>query len=478
VDDSAVQATETALGRIEQVDPLIASVCTVNPDALAIAERLDRERVDGNVRGPLHGRPLLVKDNVDTSDLPTTAGSLALVGRPPVDDAPIVRAARNAGMVVIGKANLSEWANIRDGASTSGWSAYGGLTRNPYGLNRSAGGSSSGSGAAVAAGITSLAIGTETDGSIVCPAALCGCVGLKPTVGLVSTAGVVPISHSQDTPGPIASTVAEAAAVLTVLAAAGDQGSSPRGARGTDYASHAVEPSLSGRRIGVPRKAFWGYSTAADGVAERAVGLLAAAGATIVDDANLPPEVDDLGESELVVLLAELRAGLDRYLASRLDGVPRSLADVVEFNRAHSDIELRHFGQDLFERALDGPGLESSEYREARERCVRVAQAEGIDAVLAEHDLDALVSPTYAPAWPIDLVNAEHSPGSCSSPAAMAGYPLLSVPGDLVGGLPVGVCFWGAAWSEPTLVEIGAAFERLRDDDTGPLDPPAYPTFV
>jgi amidase len=478
VNDTAVQAVESAVARIEQVDPLIASVCTVSPHALVAAERLDRERAEGHVRGPLHGRPILVKDNVDTADLPTTAGSLALVDHPPTADAPIVRAIRDAGLVMIGKANLSEWANIRDPASTSGWSAYGGLTRNPYGLNRSAGGSSSGSGAAVAAGIVSLAVGTETDGSIVCPAALCGCVGLKPTVGLVPSSGIVPISHSQDTAGPIASTVAEAAALLTVLASVGDRDSSPRGSRGLDYASLAVRPSLSGKRIGVPRKGFWGYSAGADDVAEGAVQLLAAAGATIVDETNLPAELVDAGDAELLVLLAELRTDLGTYLASRPDGAPRSLADVVEFNRAHSEVELRYFGQGFFERALDGPSVESREYRDARARCVRMARTEGIDAVLAEHRLDALVSPTYAPAWPIDLVNAEHSPRGCASPAAMAGYPLLSVPAGLVGGLPVGVCFWGAAWSEATLIEVGAAFEQLRDDEGGPLEAPTYPTFV
>jgi amidase len=478
VNETAMQATESALARIEQIDPLIESVCTVNPDALAVAERLDRERVEGHVRGPLHGRPLLVKDNVDTADLVTTAGSLALLEHPPATDAPVVRAIRDAGLVLVGKANLSEWANIRDPASTSGWSAYGGLTRNPYGLNRSAGGSSSGSGAAVGAGIVNLAVGTETDGSIVCPAALCGCVGLKPTVGLVPTSGIVPVSHSQDTVGPITSTVAEAAALLTVLASVGDRDSSPRGSRGLDYASQAVHPSVSGKRIGVPRKAFWGYSAGADDVAERAVQTLADAGATIVDETNLPAELEEAGDAELIVLLAELRAGLETYLAARPDGAPRSLSDVVEFNRAHRDLELRYFGQGFFERALGGPSVDSREYRDARARCVRLARTEGIDAVLAEHRLDALVSPTYAPAWPIDLVNAEHSPGGCTAPAAMAGYPLLSVPAGVVGGLPVAVCFWGAAWSEATLIEVGAAFEQLRDDDVGPLDPPTYPSFV
>ncbi len=286
---------------------------------------------------------MLVKDNVDTHDLPTTAGSLALADAPPPGrDAELVRRMRAAGMVVLGKTNLSEWANIRDGFSTSGWSAYGGLTRNPYGLNRSSGGSSSGSGAAVAAGLAPLAVGTETDGSITCPAAFNGVVGIKPTVGLVPTDGVVPVSRSQDSPGPMAGTVADAAALLGVLA-------------GADYAPHAVEGRLSGRRIGVPRALYWGYSSHADAAAERAVQLLAAEGATIVDPTDLSSMADFGFADELLVMLAEFRSGLADYLRGRPGDVPRSLEDVVAFNRAHADRELAHFGQWLFEQALEGP---------------------------------------------------------------------------------------------------------------------------
>ena len=338
--ESSLAQVERAFARIDEVDGIVRSVCTRNDGALAQARERDAEPA----RGPLHGRPVLVKDNVDTADLPTTAGSLALADQPPPShDALLVQRLRAAGMVVIGKANLSEWANIRDEASTSGWSAYGGLTRNPYALNRSAGGSSSGSGAAVAAGITSYAVGTETDGSITCPAAFNGCVGIKPTVGLVPTQGVVPVSPSQDVPGPLAPTVREAAALLGVLAGGA-----------VDYASHAVEGRLVGKRIGLPRKEFWGYSRHADDLAEHAVGLLAAQGATIVDDADVTFTEADFGD-ELLVILAELKAAMGDYLASRPGDGPRTLADVVAFNRDHADVELAHFGQSLFEHVAHRP---------------------------------------------------------------------------------------------------------------------------
>ena len=346
-------------------------------------------------------------------------------------------------MVVLGKTNLSEWANLRDEASTSGWSGYGGLTRNPYALNRSAGGSSSGSGAAVAAGLAPYAIGTETDGSISCPAAFNGCVGLKPTVGVVPTDRRGADLGVAGLPGPMARTVRDAAALLSVLAG-----------NGTDYAAHAVAGRLAGKRIGVPRKTYFGYSPHADAAAERAIALLAAEGATIVDHTDLPAFAESVWEDELVVLLAEFRSGLEEYLATRTGDVPRTLKEVVAFNRDHADVELAHFGQSLFDRALAGPGAEDADYLQARARCVTAARTEGIDAVLREHRLDALVTPSYAPASPIDLVNPESFPGSCTGVAAMAGYPLLTVPTELAAGLPVAVSFWGGADSEATLVEI------------------------
>lgn len=465
---SSQAQVEQALARLDEVDGSIASVCTRNERAIDQARQRDEESRERPGRGPLHGRPVLVKDNVDTVDMPTTAGSLALAGQPPpAQDATLVTRLRDAGMVILGKANLSEWANIRDESSTSGWSAYGGLTRNPYALNRSAGGSSSGSGAAVAARITPYAIGTETDGSITCPAAFNGCVGIKPTVGLVPTRGVVPVSVSQDCPGPMAMTVRDAAALLGVLAG-----------NGTDYAAHAVEGRLAGKRIGVPRQDFWGYSSHADQLAERAVELLAAEGATIVDGTDLDPLEESLSERELLVILAELRRGLGDYLSSRPGTGPRSLAEVVAFNREHAEVELAHFGQSLFEKALDGPGVDSREYADARAWCLQQSRDDGIDAVLRAHDLDALVTPSYPPAIPIDLVGPEMHLGSCTSPAAMAGYPLLTVPTGLAARLPVAVSFWGTAGSEATLVEIAHGYEAARDRDSGPLPEPTFASFV
>ncbi|HET8602803.1 MAG TPA: amidase family protein [Marmoricola sp.] len=458
------EQVESLLARIAEVDPLTNAVSDLDPTALAQARERDAEAHDGRVRGPLHGRAVLVKDNVDTAGLATTAGSLALVGNPPATDAELVTRLREAGMVVLGKTNLSEWANIRDTSSTSGWSAYGGLTRNPYALNRSACGSSSGSGAAVAARLAPFAVGTETDGSITMPAAFTGCVGVKPTVGTVSTRGVVPISPSQDSPGPMALTVADAAALLTVLSG-----------NGTDYAAHAVPGSLAGKRIGVPRRA-WGYSRTADAATEHALSLLSAAGAEIVDGTEIAAMADYDGESELTVLLSELGPALADYLSTR-PGAPQTLAEVVEFNRAHADAELRWFGQDLFEMALSLPGLDSEEYAAARSACL-AAGRDGIDAVLREHRLDALLAPAAAPAIPIDLVNEEHHWGGCTETSAMAGYPIVTVPTILDHGLPVALCLWGTAGSEPTLLEIAAGYEAARDADSGPLPEPGFPSFV
>lgn len=466
--NSARAEVEELLEQIDAADPYVNAICTLHPDPLGQAERLDREAAGRRVRSPLHGRAVLVKDNIDTHDLPTTAGSLALADAPPPGrDAPLVQRLREAGLVVLGKTNLSEWANIRDESSTSGWSAYGGLTRNPYGLNRSAGGSSSGSGAAMAAGLASFAVGTETDGSISCPAAFNGCVGIKPSVGTVPTEGVVPISSSQDSPGPMARTVRDAAALLTVLAA-----------DATDYAEHAVPGRLAGRRIGVPRKTYWGYSRHADGAAERAVALLAAEGATIVDNTDLPKLGDEVWEDELLVLLAEFRAEIADYLATRVGDVPRSLEEIVEFNREHGSTELAHFGQSLFEKALAGPVAGSPEHLAARARGIKATRTEGIDRVLEEHALDALVTPSYAPASPIDLVNPESFAGSCTGPAAVAGYPLVTVPTELAAGLPVAVSFWGTAGSEAALIEIAHGYEMARNGSSGPLPEPTYPSFV
>lgn len=456
----AVEAVEEALDRIAEVDPLIRSVCTLDPDARAVAARLDAERADGHDRGPLHGVPLLVKDNIDTAGLATTAGSLALADVPPPDhDAPVVRRLRAAGCVLLGKTNLSEWANFRGSASTSGWSGYGGLTRNPYALNRSAGGSSSGSGAAVAAGLAPLAIGTETNGSIVCPAANTGVVGIKPTVGLVPQRGIVPISHSQDTAGPMAPSVKAAAALLSVIADTD-----------TDFTRNCDDDGLAGARIGVPRGSMWGYSHGLDEATERALDLIAAAGATIVDDLALPVTLD---EDQLIVLCHELKATLPAYLAGRHESAPKTLADLIEFNRAHAGLELRWFGQDLFERAERSGGLDSPAYVAARQAGLRTG-GEGIDGLLREHRLDALVTPGYPPAWAIDLVNGDHVTGGSSTHAALAGYPLISVPSGLVEGLPVAITFSGTADSDATLIRLAHGYETARIKADGPFPPPEF----
>jgi amidase len=448
------------LGLIEEVDPRIRSVNAVNAHALDEAAVLDREAAAGHRRSPLHGRAVLVKDNIDTAGLATTAGSLALADVPPAQDAALVRRLREAGMVVLGKTNLSEWANIRDEHSTSGWSAHGGLTRNPYGLNRTAWGSSSGSGAAVAARLASFAVGTETDGSITAPAAACGVVGLKPTVGRVPTEGVVPISWSQDSPGPMALTVADTAALLDVMA-------------GTSTADD-LEAGVRGRRIGVPRDQ-WGFSPPADAAAERALSLLSAAGAEIVDVTL--PMLKDLDESaELTLLLVELKVSLATYLATR-DAEVRTLDDVVAFNRAHARTEMPWFGQSLLERALETEGVASPAYLEAVDACAAAGLAE-LDRTLGEHDLDALLAPAIAPATPIDLVNGDAYTGGTSTSSALAGAPILTVPVELVHGLPVAVSLWGARGSEAGLLRLGRALEAGRDASAGPLPEPTFPDWI
>ncbi|GAA3124920.1 amidase [Kribbella aluminosa] len=456
---------EELQGRIRDVDPSVNAICTPNPAALTDAARLDTERDDGRVRGPLHGVPVLVKDNIDTADLPTTAGSLALAEQPPPpQDAPLVRRLREAGCVILAKTNLSEWANFRGSASSSGWSAYGGLTRNPYALNRSPGGSSSGSGAAVAAGLADYAIGTETSGSIVCPAALNGVVGLKPTVGLISQQGIVPISHSQDTAGPMTRTVRQTAALLTVLTSG--QLDYSEACRGTD---------LGNLRIGVPRGPLWGYSKGLDQVTERALDLLSQCGATLVDHLSLPTPGGD--EDQLHVLSHELKGDMAAYLATRAPGGPRNLDDLIAFNKEHADQELQWFGQELFERAAATGGLDSPVYVAARLTALRAGR-DGIDNLLRDHQLDALVSPSYQPAWTIDLVNGDHVMGSSSSHAALAGYPLLSVPSGLVSGLPVGLTISGTARSEVTLIRLAHAFETARIAADGPFPTPEFRQWV
>jgi amidase len=464
----AVEHISTLTARIAEIDPLTRAVCALDPEALRHAGERDAESARGIRRSRLHGMPILLKDIIDVAGLPTTAGSQAMRASRPRRDAAIVERLVGAGMIVLGKTNLTEWSNIRDGGGLPGWSAVGGLTRNPYALNRSASGSSSGSAAAVAARLTPFAIGSETDGSITNPAAVTGVVGLKPTVGLLPTDGIVPISWSQDAPGPMALTVADVADLLSVLVA-----------DGTDYRLDAAAGGLAGKRIGVPRRRYWGYSAAADAAAEHALDLIAAAGATLVEGTDLLSMDEFDPADELYVMLAELEPGLRRYL-SGLDGeVPRSLAEIADYNRAHPDQEMPYFGQSLFDRALEIAEAGSEEdYRRARAACLAHGRVDGIDRVLAEHDLDALVTPTTTPATPLDVVNGPWRKGMCSQPAALAGYPLLTVPAGTAHGLPVAITFWGGARSEGTLLEIGHGFELARDADAGPLPAPTLPVFV
>ena len=454
---------EAYLGRIEALDrrgPSLGSVIETNPDALSIADALDAERRAKGPRGPLHGVPVLLKDNIDTADkTTTTAGSLALEGSRPAQDAPLARRLREAGAVLLGKANLSEWANFRSTRSVSGWSGRGGQCRNPYALDRNPSGSSSGSGAAVAANLVALAVGTETDGSIVSPSNNCGVVGIKPTVGLVSRAGVVPISESQDTAGPMARTVADAAALLTALA-----GPDPRDRATAEAAKHAADytrfldaEGLRGARIGVARN-MAGFHPDTDALFEGALAELKRRGAEVVDPADVP-NVKELNEPEYQVMLFEFKAGLDAYLGALGPQAPvRSLADAIAFNERNKGREMPYFGQEIFVKAAEMGPLTSPAYREALEKCRRLSRGEGIDAVMDKHRLDALVAPTGAPAWVIDPVSGDHFVGGNSTPAAVAGYPTVTVPMGLVFGLPVGLSFIGRAWSEPVLVRLAFAY--------------------
>ena len=456
---------EAYLGRIEALDrrgPSLGSVIETNPDALSIADALDAERRAKGPRGPLHGVPVLLKDNIDTADkTTTTAGSLALEGSRPAQDAPLARRLREAGAVLLGKANLSEWANFRSTRSVSGWSGRGGQCRNPYALDRNPSGSSSGSGAAVAANLVALAVGTETDGSIVSPSNNCGVVGIKPTVGLVSRTGVVPISESQDTAGPMARTVADAAALLTALA-----GPDPRDRATAEAAKHAADytrfldaEGLRGARIGVARN-MAGFHPDTDALFEGALAELKRRGAEVVDPADVP-NVKELNEPEYQVMLFEFKAGLDAYLGALGPQAPvRSLADAIAFNERNKGREMPYFGQEIFVKAAEMGPLTSPAYREALEKCRRLSRGEGIDAVMDKHRLDALVAPTGAPAWVIDPVSGDHFVGGNSTPAAVAGYPTVTVPMGLVFGLPVGLSFIGRAWSEPVLVRVAFAFEQ------------------
>ena len=465
---TALEITRKYLERIERYDPpgqggpAVNAVIELNPDALRIAEELDRERRERGPRGLLHGIPVLIKDNVATADrMMTTAGSLALVGSKPRRDSFVAARLRRAGAVILGKTNLSEWANIRSSHSTSGWSGRGGLTRNPYALDRNPCGSSSGSGAATSANFCAVAVGTETDGSILCPSSANGLVGIKPTVGLVSRAGIIPISHSQDTAGPMTRHVADAAILLGALAGVDPDDPATKESEGkaqADYTRFLDAKGLAGARIGVARK-FFGFNEAVDRLMEEALAALKSQGAVLTDPADIPG--GKTGDTEFDVLLYELKADLNAYLAGLGPDAPvHTLEEVIAFNEKHRDREMPFFGQDTFAKAQAKGPLTEKAYLDALANNHKRSREEGIDAVMDKFKLDALVAPTGGPAWITDLINGDHDSGGSSSPAAVAGYPNINVPAGSVLGLPVGISFFGRAYSEPTLIRIAYSFEQ------------------
>jgi amidase len=457
---------EAYLERIEAIDrhgPALSSVIEINPEALAIADGLDQERQVRGPRGPLHGIPIFLKDNIDTADkMATTAGSLALVESHPSRDAILVHRLRQAGAVILGKTNLSEWANFRSSHSISGWSARGGFTRNPYALDRNPCGSSSGSAVAISANLAAVAVGTETDGSIVCPSSANSLVGIKPTLGLVSRAGIIPIAHSQDTAGPLARTVRDAAILLGVLSGTDPDDPVSRAGPGSgpiDYTRFLEPDGLQGRRIGVARN-FFGFNEEVDRLMEACLGTIKQQGATLVDPAVLP-NAEKLEAPEREVMLYEFKADLNAYLSKLSSDVPvRSLKDVIEFNERNRGKEMPYFGQDLFLKAEAKGPLTSPLYRKALETGRRLSRSEGIDAVMLKYRLDAMIAPTGGPCWLTDLLNGDHFSGGFSAQAAVAGYPHITLPAGYIHGLPVGISFFGKAHSEPTLIKLAYAFEQ------------------
>jgi amidase len=466
---SALELVNLYMQRINQLDhsgPKVNAVVEVNPDVRNIARALDNERRGGHVRGPLHGIPIVLKENIDTGDkMQTTAGSLALLGKPAPRDATVAARLRAAGAIILGKTNLSEWANFRSFQSSSGWSGRGGQTNNPYDLTRNPSGSSSGTGAAVTASFTAAGLGTETDGSIVSPANNNGVVGIKPTVGLTSRAGVIPISHSQDTVGPHGRTVADAAAVLGALVGVDPRDPATPASAGkffTDYTQFLNPDGLRGARIGVMRAGgVTGYSPETDALYEHAIAVMRSAGAVIVDPADLPTAAEIASDpSEFTVLLYEFKQDIATYLATRTGLSVHTLADLIAFNNAHAAQELKWFGQEIFLLAESDP-FTAQEYADALARSHSLSREQGIDAALAANNLDALVAPTGAPAWTTDLINGDHFLGASSSASAMAGYPIVQVNMGYSFGLPVGISFIGTAFSEPKLIKLASGFEHV-----------------
>ncbi|MGA7301892.1 MAG: amidase [Candidatus Sulfotelmatobacter sp.] len=460
---SLVEKYSSRIDEIDKHGPAINSVIELNPEALAIAGALDQERKIKGPRGPLHGVPVLIKDNIDTADrMMTTAGSLALLGSKPAKDSYVAEKLRAAGAVILGKTNLSEWANIRSSHSTSGWSGRGGLTKNPYALDRNPCGSSSGSGAGVSANLCAAAIGTETDGSIVCPSSSNGIAGIKPTVGLVSRSGIIPISHSQDGAGPMCRTVRDAAIMLGALTGVDPRDSftaNSQGKSATDYAQFCDPAGLKGARIGVARK-YFGFNDAVDALMEQSLDVMKQQGATVID----PADIETLGKfdkSELLVFLYELKADLNSYLAALGPNAPvKTLKDIIDFNERNRQKEMPYFGHDLFLKAEAKGPLTEKPYLDALENNHQLARTEGIDATMDKYHLDAIVAPTGGPAWLTDLVNGDHVAGGSSNAAAVAGYPNINVTAGFTSGLPIGISFFGRAWSEPTLIRLAYAFEQ------------------
>jgi amidase len=471
---TARSIAESYLARIDEMDkrgPSVNSIIELNPDALAIADALDRERKEKGTRGPLHGIPLLIKDNIDTADkMMTTAGSLALVGSIAKKDAFIGERLRAAGAVILGKTNLSEWANFRSTHSSSGWSGRGGQTRNPYALDRNPCGSSSGSGAAVSANFAAIAVGTETDGSVVCPSSTCGLVGIKPTLGLLSRTGIIPIAHSQDTAGPMARTLTDAVILLTAMTGVDARDAATADSRGktaADYTKFLDANGMKGARIGVARKSF-GFNDRVDKLMADAIDVMKRLGAEIIDPADIPT-AGKFDDSEFEVLLYEFKADLNAYLAALGERAPvHSLKEIIAFNDKNADKEMPYFGQEIMLKAEAKGGLNDPAYRKALARNLRMSRTEGIDAVMTKHKLDALVAPTGGPSWKTDLVNGDHFTGGFSTPTAVAGYPHITVPAGFVYGLPVGISFAGRAWAEPVLIRLAYAYEQATTHRRAP----------
>ncbi|TCO78489.1 amidase [Chromatocurvus halotolerans] len=472
---TAAVLVERQIARINALNPVLEAVIAVDPTARAQARELDARAAAGDWAGPLHGIPVLLKDNIESRDQPTTAGSLALADNRSGRDAPLVRQLREAGAVILGKANLSEWANFRSERSSSGWSGVGGQTRNPYDPSRSPCGSSSGSGAAVAAGMTVLAVGTETNGSVVCPSSVNGIVGIKPTVGLVSRTHIVPISHSQDTAGPMARSVHDA--VLLLSAMAGADAADPATAERPTWAvehlmSHVGAEGLKGKRVGVLRSSA-GFHSEVDELLESALIHMREGGAAIVDGLEWQAPEDHSREA-YEVLLYEFKQGLNAYLSGLPDDrlAAMTLADLIDFNRDNAEAEMPWFAQEILEAAEARGPLSEETYVTALAAVQKATREDGIDKLLAQHDLDALIAPSGAPAWTIDLINGDHFIGGSSSLAARSGYPNITVPMGQVHGMPVGLSIFGSRFSEPVLVEIASGFEHVAGGFTPPPERP------